>query len=448
MVKPSSQLVAEKLREANSLGRDLETAGRTQDAIAAYRAALAVDPLCAPAASNLARLLIAREESRAAVRLLEPVAAAAPFDPGLAVNFANALLGVGRALEAEQRLRAVVARVEAPAQAHNSLGIARYVQRDFAAAADSFGRAIAVAPAFAEAHENRALALLQLGRYAEAWPEYEWRWKNPSNTLTKRLFAQPTWDGQPLAGRTLLLHGEQGLGDTIQFVRFAAMVQKDAGRIVFACQESLVPLMRGVAGIDEVRILGESLSSFDCQAPLLSLPRMFDTTRESIPDPSPYLSADPDSGFTATGGLKIGVNWAGRPMHVDDPHRNRSCDAALLATLARAGVTLYSLQQGAPAPAPIVDVPPGAESLEAKARMIAALDLVITVDTAIAHLAAALGKPTWVLLPYCADWRWQAAQAWYRSIRTFRQTTPGDWLDVGRRLALALERWNPGVTNN
>jgi hypothetical protein len=414
--------------------------------MAAYRAALAADPLYRPAASNLARLLVARDEPAAAVRLLEPVAAAAPFDPALAINFANALLGVGRAVEAEQRLRTVAARADAPAQAHNSLGIAQYVRRDFAAAATSFARAVAAAPDFAEAHENRALALLQLGRYAEAWPEYEWRWRNPSNALTKRLFAEPPWDGRPLAGRTLLLHGEQGLGDTVQFVRFAGRVPKDGGRIVLACQDSLVPLMRGVPGIDDVRSLGEALPAFDCQAPLLSLPRLLGTTRESIPDPSPYLSAAPDARIATAPGLRIGMNWAGRPMHALDPHRNRSCDAVLLASLARPGVALYSLQQGAAAPKPIIEVPESADSLEAKARMIAALDLVITVDTSIAHLAAALGKPTWVLLPYCSDWRWQAAEAWYRSVRTFRQSSPGDWLDVLRRLGHALDGGNPGFT--
>ena len=444
---------------ANTVGRQLEASGRMGEAMAAFTQALALDPGYLPAASNLARLLVAQDKPRDAVRLLEPIAAGAPFDIALGVNYANALLGVGRAREAEQRLHAVVARPDAPAQAHNSLGVACYVQRRFASAAESFTRAVKNVPQFAEAHENLAQAFLQLGRFDEAWAEYEWRWKNPSNALTKRIFAEPLWDGRPLAGRTLLLHGEQGLGDTIQFARFAALVPKDGatekGRLVLACQEALVPLMRGRAGLDEVLVLGEALPAFDCQAPLLSLPRLFGTTAATIPAPSRYLGAEPDPDIAAERGVKIGVSWAGRARHTDDPHRNRSCDAAVFVRLgALPGAILYSLQTGTEARESsrvgAIDLAPRIAHFGDTARFVAAMDLVITVDTALAHLAGALGKAVWVLPPYAADWRWTRAggvKRWYPTARIFHQERPGDWNEVFDRVAAALVAEIRGITN-
>jgi tetratricopeptide (TPR) repeat protein len=423
----------------NALGRELERTGLLDDAMDAYRRALGHDPAYVPAASNLARLLVARDQAAQAVGLLEPVAAAAPYDMPLAVNYANALLGIGRAAEAAQRLGSVVATGTAPAQAYNSLGIARYVQRDFAGAAQSFEQAIAAASDFAEAHENLAQALLQQGRYRDAWPEYEWRWRNPSNALTKRAFAEPAWDGAPLAGRTLLLHGEQGLGDTIQFVRFARMVPKSGGRIVLACQERLVRLLRTIEGIDDVIALGGPLPAFDCHMPLLSLPRVFGTTFDTIPDPGPYLSAIADSAISSQKGLRIGLNWAGRPLHAQDPHRNRSCPITHFAGLAgNANLHLYSLQFGPFAADcgdfPIIDLSSHHADFADTARLVAAMDLIITVDTALAHLAGAMMKPCWVLLPYSADWRWPPSengrQPWYSSVRVFRQPTPGNWDQV------------------
>ncbi len=454
MVPPSESVPVDELVRRtpalrNSQGRQFEAAGRIDQAMAAYRQALDFDPVYPPAAANFARLLVASGRPAEAAAFLEPVAAAAPYDMPLAVNYANALLGVGRALEAEQRLRGVIAGGGAPAQAYNSLGIARYVQRDFPGAVDSFEQAVATAPDFAEAHENLALALLHQRRFGEAWPEYEWRWRNTSNAITKRAFAEPIWDGQPLNGRTLLLHGEQGLGDTIQFVRYAGMIEKTDGRIVLLCHPRLTGCLAGVTGVDRVLAYGESPPAFDCHVPMMSLPRLLATTFDTIPDPSPYIRAEPDPSIPRTDGIvRIGINWVGRPLHVEDPHRNRSCPMRYFADLAAIpNVQLYSLHFGPfeceSANIPLVDCAHLHADFADSARLVAAMDLVITVDTALAHLAGAMAKPCWVLLPYAADWRWtpkrDGTQPWYRSIRVFRQEYPGEWPSLAEAVQKALK---------
>ena len=430
----------------NTLGRRLEAAGKRDSAIDAFRGALSLDPFYRPAAANLGRLLVALERPREAVAVLEPIAAAAPYDLALGVNYANALMGIGRVVEAEQRLRAVIASGNAPAQAYNSLGIARYIQRDFVYAREAFRAATTADSTFAEAHENLAQALLHLGDYENAWIENDWRWRNPSNTLTKRIFAVPEWDGKPLDGRTLLLHGEQGHGDTIQFARYAGLIDRGTGgRVLLACQEALAPLLSTVPGIDETYILGEPLPSFDCQAPTVTVRRLLGTRIDTVPTfAGAYISANPAADIAVRPGLKIGINWTGKPLYADDPHRNRSCPPDRFAILAeRLGATLFSLQYK-PAPGEVeragaIDLSPRIANFRDSASLVAALDIVVTIDTALAHLAGALAKPCWVLPPYTADWRWtplpDGTQPWYPFTRAIRQTAPGDWDGSFRRVA-------------
>jgi Flp pilus assembly protein TadD len=422
----------------NVLGRQLEAAGKRDSAIEAFRGALSLDPTYRPAAANLGRILVALDRPRDAVAVLESVVAAVPYDLALAVNYANALMGIGRIVEAEQRLRAVIRAGGAPAQAYNSLGIARYVQRDFVEARDAFRAATIADSTFAEAHENLAQALLHLGDYENAWIENDWRWRNPSNALTKRIFKVPEWDGKPLDGRTLLLHGEQGHGDTIQFARYAGYIDRGTGgKVLLACQEALEPLLSTVPGVDEVYILGHDLPHYDCQAPIVTVRRLLGTRIDTVPHfTKPYISADPDLDIAHRPGLKIGINWTGKPLYSDDPHRNRSCPPEHFAILAeKLGATLFSLQfkpsPGEVARAGAIDLGPRIDSFKDTARIVAALDLVVTIDTALAHIAGALAKPCWVLPPYTADWRWtplpDGTQPWYPFTRAIRQTTPGDW---------------------
>lgn len=437
----------------------MEAAGKADSAMQAYRGALLLDPLFRPAAANLARLLVACDEPREAVRLLEPISAAAPFDVALVVNYANALMGIGRVAEAEQRLSAVVRAGNAPAQAHNSLGIAHYVQRDFEAAGDAFRAAIAADSSFAEAHENLAQCLLHLGDYETAWIENDWRWRNPSNKLTKRIFEEPLWDGKPLAGRTLLLHGEQGHGDVVQFARYASLIDKGGaerkGRILLACQEALEPLLSTVPGVDEVYCLGAELPRFDCHAPIVTVRRLLGTRIGNVPNLVPYIRAEPDHEIAAYPGLKIGINWTGRRLYADDPHRNRSCPPHFFSLLRdKLGATVFSLQfrpePGEVIQAGAIDLGPQIDSFRDTARIVAALDLVVTIDTALAHIAGALAKPCWVLAPYTADWRWtplpDGSQPWYPQTRAIRQTTPGDWADSFERLVQQLSQHVVGNT--
>jgi len=430
----------------NNLGRQLEATGQRESAMEAFRGALALDPAYPPATANLGRLLVALNRPREAVAVMEPVVAAAPYDLALEINYANALLGIGRVTEAEQRLRAVIAAGAPPPQAHNSLGIARYIQRDFVAARDAFRNAISADSNFAEAHENLAQALLQLGEYEDGWIEYDWRWRNPSNTLTKRTFTVPEWNGEPLDGRTLLLHGEQGHGDTVQFVRYAAHIPRGrCGTVVLACQEALAPLLSTVPGIDGVHVLGDELPRFDCHVPIVTLPRLLGPRIDDTPFfAGPYIDAKADSGIATLSGLKIGITWTGKPLYPEDPHRNRSCPPDYFAILTeRLGANLFSLQFNPPpgevARTGAIDLGPRIDNFQDTARLVAALDLVVTIDTALAHIAGALGKPCWVLTPYAADWRWtpraDGSQPWYPSIRAIRQAAPGDWTGSFQRVA-------------
>ncbi len=366
--------------------------------------------------------------------LLEPARFAHGTDPGLCVNLANGYLGVGRPEDALAAADQAINANPALAAAHNTAGIAHYIQRDWSQAAECFRRAIAAAPDFAEAHENLAMTLLHAGDWRDGWAEYEWRWRNPSNHLTKRALESPAWEGQPLDGRTLLLHGEQGFGDTIQFVRFANMVEKAGGRVILACQTELVELMASVEGVDEVISLDADVPAHDCQTPLLSLPKLLGTGPNSIPHHTPYISVSPDDDIAASKAFKVGVVWAGRARDVLDPYRNRSCTPDDIAALTSMdSVQVYILQTGPDAgdcPDGFIDLSSQIKDFADTARLVQAMDMIVSVDTAMAHLAGALGKPTCVALCYVADWRWgegNGASPWYPTVQMFRQHSPGDW---------------------
>jgi hypothetical protein len=271
-------------------------------------------------------------------------------------------------------------------------------------------------------------------------------------------YDRPRWDGAPLAGRTILLHAEMGLGDTLQFVRYADAVRRRGGRVILACQRPLARLLDGCPGVDLLVPQDAPPPPFDVYAPLMSLPGLLGTTADAIPAPVPYLAADPDlvarwrGAVAGDDALKVGVAWQGNPQHPKDRERSFPL-AALAAVAAVPGVRLYSLQKG-----------PGAEQLadphlpftvhdlggrldeEAgpfrdTAAVLTLLDLVIAADSALAHLAGALAVPAWVALPMAADWRWMVARddtPWYPTLRLFRQAAWGDWGGVFDRMAAAL----------
>lgn len=316
-------------------------------------------------------------------------------------------------------------------------------------------QAIALNPENASAQNNMSMLMLQKGDYLNGWEKYEWRWKVKDFPSHRRDFHQPLWDGDSLHGKTILLHAEQGLGDTLQFIRYLPSVAEAGGKIIVECQQPLQKLLSGVRGIDEILVYGDPLPFFDVHAPLMSLPRIFRTTLETIPGDVPYLSARvrSDSEYESLGiskeKINIGIVWAGNPKHRND--HNRSLNPALFRPLLElGGINWFSLQVGERACQirsthgldKIVDLAQAVHDFPDTASVMLGLDLVITVDTSMAHLAGALGVPVWVLLPNVADFRWLLGREdspWYPTARLFRQDIAKDWEGVMKKLAAALK---------
>jgi tetratricopeptide (TPR) repeat protein len=314
-------------------------------------------------------------------------------------------------------------------------------------------RAIAAAPEHSGDHAtfrfHRAMTLLAAGALAEGWAEYEWRWRRPGH---KPRFATPPWRGEKLEGRTILLHHEQGLGDTLQFVRYAPLVAERGGRVILQVQPPLVRLLRALPGVAGVIACGEKLPPFDCHCPLLSLPHAFGTTLDSIPSTPGYLHADAArvarwrqdlrARSPPHAGPYVGLTWAGLPnldsweaRLIDQRRSLRPADLAGLAGLQ--GVRFVSLQKDAPPPPvaglEMIDVMAGMDDFADTAALVGALDLVISVDTSVAHLAAGLGRPVWLLSRYGGCWRWlrnRTDSPWYPTLLLYHESRPHDWPEV------------------
>ena len=311
-------------------------------------------------------------------------------------------------------------------------------------------------PDSAEAHWNLALGLLRFGEYERGWEEFAWRWRKKGYTTELRQFAAPIWQGEPLTGKRILVHAEQALGDTLQFARYLQMVASSGGELYFECPAPLVPLLATLPFVRQVFAAGERLPVVDFQLPLLSLPGLFRTTLDTIPAKFPYLTPPRERVSRwqeelgpAGNSRRIGLVWAGRRR--PDPHR--SCSLAELAPLARlTGVSYYSLQVGAgaeqaatpPSGMELIDLTGKIADFADTAALVAGLDLVITIDTSVAHLAGGMGKPTFLLLPAAADWRWKLDRKdspWYPSMVLFRQRILGDWSLPVSEVAAELESW-------
>ena len=316
-------------------------------------------------------------------------------------------------------------------------------------------------PAQATARFHRATTLLAIGDYAAGWPEYEWRWQSAGHA--PRFHSRP-WRGALLNGQTILLHAEQGLGDTLQFVRYAPLVAARGGRVTLELPPSLLRLLRNLPGVESAVARGDALPPFDCHCPLLSLPLAFKTTLDSIPADIPYLHADTAQAamwrqcLPRGDGPVVGLVWAGLP-NLDDWQareidRRRSLDPTALTGLAGiAGPRFVSLQKDRPPPAidglPMFDAMDEMRDFADTAALVSALDLVIAVDTAVAHLAAALGRPVWLLSRYDGCWRWlhdRSDTPWYPTMRIYRQPRPFAWPEVIARVRQDLQRmvhhWN------
>jgi FKBP-type peptidyl-prolyl cis-trans isomerase 2 len=318
-----------------------------------------------------------------------------------------------------------------------------------------YRKALELKPDYAEAEWNIALINLLQGKFGEGWKGYEWRWQLKGVAVT-RTFSQPLWDGSDITGSSLLLYAEQGFGDTIQFIRYAPLVARQGAKVIIECQKELTALLQSVEGIQKVVAYGESLPNFDVQCPLLSLPMIFGTTIENIPARIPYVTANANSVQQWTdkilknaSKLNVGLVWSGDPDNSKIRDKSFPLDTFLPLTNID-NISFYSLQKGNSAKEVInpsggmrvIDYTEEIADFSDTAALIQSLDLIISIDTAVAHLAGALGKPVWTLLPFAPDWRWlleREDSPWYPTMRLFRQPSPGDWESVIVRVKEALK---------
>ncbi len=478
------------------LGNCCQQLKRLAEAKACYRSAITIDPDKASSYLNLGDLLIEEGHPDEAETLYRALLERNPGHPEGQINLALALSAQCCFTEAIETQMAALGHQETDHIAFSNLATfydqldqmdtslawaqkAIELKPDFADAwinlayalhclgreeesLAAYERAIAIAPDSPDANWGRALSLLSMGRYPEGWDAYEWRWKMKNMAGTWKEFNQPLWDGSVAPGKTLLLYTEQGLGDTLHFVRYAEEAAQRCGRVILLCQPPLKDLLRGAPGVSQVMVDSESLPPFDIQSPLISLPRLLHTTLATIPTALPYLiptTAVCDrwrqviTPYVRDSCLRVGLVWAGGTAFKGD--RRRSCTLQQLAPLAEVdGAIFFSLQKG-PAAAQTATPPHGMRLIDLSrqltsfadtAGLIDQLDLVISVDTAVAHLAGAMGKTTWTLLPFASDFRWLMYRddtPWYPTMRLFRQQHRGDWDHVVAKLVAALHRKHP-----
>lgn len=301
-------------------------------------------------------------------------------------------------------------------------------------------------PDFYDAYWNRALIFLLLGRFEEGWKDYEFRFKK-EKPVDKRIFQKPLWKGDSFQNKTLLISYEQGLGDNLQFIRYIPLVKKLGGKILLETRKELLNLFKNFPGVDELVEFKENLippKDFDFYIPIMSLPRIFNAPPKDFPNKTPYLFADPEfiekfnKIIPKNNKLKVGLVWAGNPLFYND--KNRTIDFKNFEELLKISeIEFFSLQKGKNPPSllNLTDLSPFLEDFRDTAAAIENLDLIITVDTSVAHLAGAMNKPVWVLLPFFPDWRYGlqgSSCLWYPSMRLFRQEKPLDWNPVFLKL--------------
>jgi tetratricopeptide (TPR) repeat protein len=464
---------AETLSNRGNVLADLK---RFAEALASYDKALRIEPSFAEAHYNRGLLLKGLKRFEEALASFDRALAICPDHAQAHNSRGNVLHELGRNEEALAGYDKALAIRQDFAEAFNNRGVALYRTRQFEEALSSYDQAIAVRPGYAEAFNNRGVALKELRRVEEAlasygkaqqlapdyadahWNEallrlligdfalglgkYEWRWRRASFTSSLRNFPQPQWDGtELLEGQTILLHGEQGFGDVIQFCRYVPQVTARAARVILEVAEPLCGLLASL-GATQIVAAGFRLPAFDLHCPLMSLPLAFGTRLDTIPATVPYLAAPADAAATWEARLgprrrpRVGIAWAGNPRQEND--RNRSASLKALLPLLEIDATFVSLQKDLragddvllKARDDIVNFGAALADFSDAAALVSRMDVVVSVDTSIAHLAGALGKPVLVLLCFTPDWRWLLAgdrNPWYPTVRLFRQAQPQDW---------------------
>ena len=473
----------------NNLGWLKQQIGEIDSAILYYQAALQIAPNLYETAHNLANLFKEKNQFNEAIACYLN---ALQINP----NLTYSLMGLGTVWQQQGKLaeafdcyqQALKQEPNNP-ETHNNVGAFYHKQGNAKAAIPHYRQALKLKPDFVDAINNLGHALVDLGEFQEAFychsralelqpdnatahlelgltlllfgdfqrgfAEYEWRWRTPQ--LQPRQFKQPVWDGSDLQGKTILLHVEQGFGDSIQFIRYAPIIRSRGAKVMVACYPELMRLFATVAGIEYLSASFEGLPEFDVHAPLMSLPRIVGTTLETIPANVPYLAPPAECKFalSSEAKLKVGIVWAGSPQRRKDAQR--SCSLSdFIRFLDVPGIAFYSLQKNlSPSDRTLLnqrlvpDLSPHLSDFADTASAISQLDLVISVDTAVAHLAGALGKPVWVLLSFAPDWRWllqREDNPWYPTARLFRQSQPESWQELFEDVQAALSSFAIAAT--
>lgn len=434
-------------KTCNNLGIALHDKKQYDEAINIYRRAVLLDSNLADAYNNLGKSL---KEKGLLDEALSNYQKAIQLNPKYIEAYNN--LGMvykdkGLADEAICNYRKALQLRPDYSDAYNNLGIALQYKRQVEEAITCYRKALQINPNDAVTHWNLSLALLLSGNFKDGWREYEWRLKVKDFNFPK--INRPLWNGSDISGRSILLHAEQGFGDTIQFIRYAPLVAQLGARVIVRCQKEVRTLIQDMQGIEQVVDYDKQPPDCDIYCPLLSLPFIFGTTPAGIPSDIPYVKIN---GILVQewknriqkdySKLKAGIVWSGREQ--------RSLSLELFVPLLQTGgITFYSLQKGEAAKQAknhygdmkLVDYTEGITDFSDTAALIGNLDLIITVDTAVAHLAGALGKPVWTLLPFAPDWRWMLDREdspWYPTMRLFRQPLSGDWESVINRVRQEL----------
>jgi Tfp pilus assembly protein PilF len=441
------------------LGAIAQLQGKPADSLSFYQRALRLAPNHVEARNNLGVALQAIGRIEQAEACFRESIRQRPGFADAYSNLGNVLQDRGMIDEAIDCYHQAIQLKPDYLDAHNNLGNAFRAKRQSAEALKWYEEALRKSPNHSQVRVSRALLWLQLGQFKQGFAEYEWRLQCKEYAIPA--FSQPMWDGSPLDGRAILIYGDHGMGDTLQFIRYAPQVKARGGRVIATVREPLARIIASCPGVESVIPEGAPLPEYAVYIPAMSLPRVFGTTLESIPAQVPYLTADPalierwGEQIGRDARFRIGIAWQGNPSYARD--RQRSFPLTLFEPIARLdGVRLYSLQKdsgteqiaAASSRFAVTDLGSRLTDFMDTAAVMMNLDLVISPDTSIVHLAGALGVPVWVALPFESDWRWlldRDDSPWYPTMRLFRQTRAGDWGDVFRRITEALAgRPNPG----
>jgi tetratricopeptide (TPR) repeat protein len=438
----------------NNLGAVLHRLRRFDEALKHFQGAIEIKSDFVPALNNLGITLLDLKRFEEALSVFDRALLRSPDLAELNSNKANVLKALGNFDEALACYDQAIALKPDYAEAHNNRGICLEDMMRMNEALFSYKNALALRPDYAEAHWSCAVNRLRAGDLKTGWVESEWRWKCPALQLRQRDFDQPLWLGaEPIEDKILLLHDDQGLGDAIQFLRYVPLVAARGAQVFLEVDRTLHELCSGLKGVSRIISKGEALPAFDFHCPLSSLPLAFETTLNTIPSVTPYLPVGDNGGvwkerLSSMNSPRVGLVWAGNPNHRND--HNRSVPLETLLPLLDVEAQFFSLQKDVRPRdqavlrerKEILDLGKELRSFAETAAIIQNLDLLISVDTSVAHLAGALGRPVWLFLPYVPDWRWllmRTDSPWYPTARLFRQSETRDWQSVVRQASAALQ---------